>query len=62
MSEESRGHHAPGDGFAMLITAIMRDTFQSVREGVSKIEDFAQAGFVLIATDHVRLDLDLAWD
>src|SRR5215469_14080119 len=60
VSEESRSHHAPCNGFAMLITAIVRGTFQRMGKSVAKIENFPQAGFSLIAADHPRLDLYVA--
>src|SRR5215472_15654589 len=54
--KKSSGHHAPSDGFAMLIAAIVGNTFQNMRKSMSKIEDFAQPGFALIAADHARFD------
>ena len=49
VSQQRRRHHPPSDRFAVLITAIMRDPLEGMRKGVSKIENFAQAGLALIA-------------
>src|SRR5712664_3223294 len=60
MAEERRGDHAPGDGFPVLVAAVARDAFESVREGMAEIQDFAKAGLAFIAADDPRLDLDVA--
>ena len=62
VSKKNRGHHAPRDSFAMLITTIMRNAFESVRKSVAEIQDLAQTGFALIAADDARLDLHIAGD
>src|SRR6266850_521253 len=62
MAEERRGDHAPGDGFPMLVAAVARDAFESVREGMAEIQDFAEAGLAFIAADDTRFDLDIARD
>src|SRR6267378_8568644 len=62
MAEKRRGNHAPGDGFPVLVAAVARDAFESVREGMAEIQDFAEAGFVFIAADDPRFDLDVARD
>src|SRR6266446_798644 len=62
MAEERRGDHAPGHGFAVLVAAVARDAFESVREGMAEIQNFAEARFAFIAADDPRLDLDVAGD
>src|SRR5882724_7369425 len=62
MAEERRGDHAPGHGFPVLVAAVARDAFESVREGMPEIQDFAGAGFAFIAADDTRFDLDVAGD
>src|SRR6266852_2880512 len=46
----------------MLITLVASDAFERVREGVAEIEHFAETGFALVARDHLRFDLHVAWD
>src|SRR6267143_5515815 len=62
MAEERRGDHTPGHGFPMLVAAIMRDAFQSVRKRMAEIQDFAQAGLAFIAADDTRFYLDVLRD
>src|SRR6266849_587444 len=62
MAEERRGDHAPGDGFTVLVAAVACDAFESVREGMAEVQDFAEAGFAFIAADDTRFDLDVARD
>src|SRR5712664_2410316 len=60
MAEERRGDHPPGHGFPMLIAAVMRNAFESVREGMAEIQDLAKAGLAFIAADNTGFDLDVA--
>jgi len=60
VAEERGGHHAPGDGFTVLIDAIARDGFESVRESVAEVEDFAEAGFALVFGDDCSFDFEAA--
>jgi len=62
MAEESGGDHAPGDGFAVLVAAVLGDAFEGMGEGVAEIENLAEAGFAFIAADDVDFDLDVARD
>ena len=60
VAEEGGGHHAPGDGFAVLVDAIVGDGFEGVGEGVAEVEDFAEAGFALVAADDASFDFERA--
>src|SRR6266850_2396500 len=62
MAEERSGDHAPSDGFPVLIAAVACDAFESVRESMPEIQDFAGARFAFIAADDTRFDLDVAGD
>src|SRR5882672_8699266 len=62
MAEERRGDHPPGNGFAVLVAAVVGDAFERVREGVTEIQDFAEAGLAFIAADDTRFDPDVARD
>jgi hypothetical protein len=55
--EKCGSHHAPGDGFAVLVYAIIGEGFEGVAEGVAEIEDFAKAGFALVSAYDAGLDL-----
>src|ERR1700676_5654951 len=37
VAEKSGGHHAPGNGFAVLVGAVICDGFEGVAEGVAEI-------------------------
>src|SRR5690348_9869601 len=60
VAEERGGHHAPSDGFAVLVDAIIGEGFESVAESVAEIEDFAEAGLALVAADDASFDLKRA--
>ena len=62
VAEEGGGHHAPGDGFAVLVDAIVGDGFEGMAEGVAEIQDFAEAGFALVAANDLRFDFEAARD
>ncbi len=62
VAEEGGGHHAPGYGFAVLIGAVVGDSFEGVAEGVAEIEYFAEAGFALVFADDVGLNFEAAGD
>ena len=51
------GHHAPGDGFTVQEVLVTGFGFQRVADGVSEIEDAAQAGFALVGGNHLGLHL-----
>jgi hypothetical protein len=58
MAEKSGSHHAPGDGFAVLIGAVICDGLEGVAKSVAEIQDFAEARFTLVAADDMRLDFE----
>src|SRR6266446_803580 len=60
VAEESGGHHAPSHGFAVLIAAVVRDTFEGMGKGMAVIEDFAEAGLVFVATYDAGFDRDVS--
>jgi hypothetical protein len=62
VAEKSRGDHAPGNGFSMLVAAVFRHGFEGMREGVAEIEDFAQARLAFVAADDASFDRYVAWD
>jgi len=60
VSKKRSGDHAPGDGFSVLVAAVLGCAFEGMGESVAEIEDFAKAGFAFIATDDAGFDLYVA--
>ena len=58
--ESCRGHLADGDGFAMQVAAVTRNSFQAMADGVAKIQNGAQAGLGFVLAHHVGFDLAAA--
>ena len=52
--ELCRCNHSPAHGFAMAILAIARHALERVSKRMPEVEDFAQAGLMLVLGDHAR--------
>src|SRR5215472_6160797 len=60
MTKQCSGHESPGHGFSMLVASIVGNAFQRVGEGMAKVEDLTEPGFVLVAADHSGFDAYVA--
>ncbi len=57
-----RGDAAPGDRFAVEELAVVGGRLDGVADGVTEVEDHAQAGLLLVLADDLGLDADAGGD